>query len=127
MKEITTYLNFDGTCREAMTFYAKCLGAELYVMRFSEVPGDFPPEAKDKIMHAKLSKGTATLLMASDAMNGAPFKRGTDTWISINCESLAEIERLFAAIGEGGTVIMGLQDTFWGARFGMLKDRFGIQ
>ena len=28
--------------------------------------------------------------------------------------------------GEGGTVTMPVQDTFWGARFGMTKDKFGV-
>ena len=126
MKEVTPYLNFDGNCRQAMTFYKDCLGADLYLMPFSEVPGDFPPEAKDKIMHARLSKGT-TLLMASDAMPGMPLQRGNDIWISINCESLAEIEKLFGALGQNGTVRMPLHDAFWGARFGMLTDQFGVQ
>ena len=30
-------------------------------------------------------------------------------------------------MGAGGTVTMPLQDMFWGARFGMLKDTFGVQ
>ena len=36
MKEIITYLNFDGNCREAMKFYEQCLGGELQLMPFSE-------------------------------------------------------------------------------------------
>ena len=38
MKEFQTYLNFNGNCRQAMEFYAKCLGADLQVMPFSEGP-----------------------------------------------------------------------------------------
>jgi PhnB protein len=125
MKEIVTYLNFDGNCREAMEFYKKCLGAELYLMPFSEAPGDFPKEAKDRIMHARLTKGS-TLLMASDTMPGMPFQQGNNFSVSMQCESLQEIERLFTALGEKGKVTMPLQDTFWGARFGMLRDQFGI-
>ncbi len=45
----------------------------------------------------------------------------------IQCDSLEENERLFTALGEGGKVTMPLQDTFWGARFGVLTDRFGVQ
>jgi PhnB protein len=70
MKEVVTYLNFDGNCREAMEFYKKCLGAELHLMPFSDIPGDLPKpaqQAKDRIMHARLSKGS-TLLMAPDTM-----------------------------------------------------------
>lgn len=125
MKEITTYLNFDGKCREAMEFYKECLGAELHMMPFSEVPGDSPKEAKDRIMHARLTKGSA-VLMASDIMPGMPFQPGTNFSVAIQCESVQEIERYFSALGKKGNVTMPLQDTFWGARFGMLKDQFGI-
>ena len=45
----------------------------------------------------------------------------------IHCESLEEIERLFAALAEKGDVTMALQNTFWGARFGTLTDQFGIR
>ena len=129
MKEINAYLTFDGNCREAMKFYEKCLGAELHMMPFSEMPkGQFevPPEAKDRIMHAKLTKGAA-VLMASDAMPGMPFQKGNNFSVAISCESVDEIERLFSAFSEKGKVTMPLQDTFWGARFGMITDQFGIQ
>jgi PhnB protein len=125
MKEISTYLTFDGSCREAMKFYAKCLGAELQLMPFSEGPGEVPKEAGDRILHAKLTKGLA-VLMASDTMPGMPLQRGNNFSVSINCESLQEIEELFTALGEKGKVSMPLQDAFWGARFGMLTDQFGI-
>ncbi|SPE39931.1 conserved hypothetical protein [Candidatus Sulfopaludibacter sp. SbA3] len=127
MTEVVTYLNFDGNCRQAMEFYAKCLGGELQLMPFSEIPGDNPQmkAAGDRIMHARLSKGF-TVLMASDTMPGMPFQQGNNFSVSIGCESLEEIEAFFAAVGEGGTVTMPLQDQFWGARFGMIKDQFGI-
>ncbi|HEY6390281.1 MAG TPA: VOC family protein [Bryobacteraceae bacterium] len=125
MKEITAYLNFDGNCREAMTFYKKCFGAELYLKPFSEAPFDSPPDAKEKIMHATLTKGH-TLLMASDTMPGMNFQQGNNFALNISCESLQEIEGLFAALGEQGEVAMPLQETFWAARFGVLKDQFGI-
>ena len=56
MKEIITYLNFDGNCREAMEFYKKCLDAELSLMPFSEVPGNVPKDAKDRIRKRPLSE-----------------------------------------------------------------------
>jgi PhnB protein len=125
MKEIVTFLAFDGNCCEAMEFYKKCLAAELFLLPFSEAPGDFTKEAKDRIMHASLTKGASTLLMASDTLPGTPFQQGNFA-VMIHCESLQEIERLFAALSEKGKVTMTLQDTFWGARFGTLTDRFGI-
>ena len=127
MKETNTYLNFDGNCRQAMEFYKKCLGAELYIMSFSEAPCDFPKDAKkDGIMHACLTKGSSALLMASDVMPGMSLQPGNNFTINIKCESVEEIDRLFAEFGEKGKVTMPLQGTFWAARFGMLTDRFGI-
>ena len=78
-------------------------------------------------MHARISKGSTVLVMASDSMNGMHLTTGTNFSISIDCESAEEIDRLFAAFGEGGKVSMPLADAFWGARFGMLIDKFGIQ
>ncbi len=121
-----TYLNFDGNCREAMTFYSKCLGAQLQAMPFSEGPAEFQKGGKDRIMHSSLTSGTTPLLMASDTMPGMPFQPGNNFSVSVHCESLAEIEKLFTAFSDGGTVTMPLQDTFWGARFGMLKDRYDV-
>ncbi len=129
MKEVVTYLTFDGNCRDAMDFYRTCLDADLELMPFSSAPIDMPKAAdptNDRIMHASLTKGTR-LLMASDTMPGMPFQPGNNFSVSIQCESAEEIDRLFKAIGENGKVTMPLQDTFWGARFGMLTDQFGIQ
>src|SRR5438309_12119976 len=84
MKEIITYLNFDGNCREAMKFYERCLGGELQMMPFSETPCNAPKEAKDRIAHARLVNGSA-VLMASDTMPGMPFNTGNNFSICVNC------------------------------------------
>jgi len=91
-----------------------------------------PPEvlaaaktAPDRILHSELHSGPV-VLMASDTLPGMPFQRGNNFSISLTCESLPEMERLFAALGENGKVTMAMHDAFWGGRFGMLTDRFGI-
>ena len=126
MKEVSTYLTFDGNCRDAMTFYEKCLGAELQLVPFSEAPDMGSKVDQNRIMHARLSKGSASILMASDAMPGTPLQVGSNFSICLACESLEEIERLFKALGDKGKVTMPLQDTFWNAHFGMLTDQFGV-
>jgi len=125
MKAFHTYLNFDGNAREAMSFYQKCLDAKLSLQTFRDVKMDVPKGAEDRIVHARLEKGDQ-VLMASDTTPGMPFTPGTNFSISIQCESLPEIEKLFSAFSQGGKVTMALQDTFWNARFGMLADRFGV-
>jgi PhnB protein len=125
MTGIISYLNFDGNAREAMTFYQKCLGGDLHIMPFSDAPGGMPESAKDRVMHARLVSGPATL-MASDTMPDMPLHEGNNIWLNVNCESMEEIQKVFGALGEGGKVLMPLQDQFWGAHFGMLTDQFGI-
>ncbi len=125
MKEMSTYLSFDGNCRQAMEFYKKCLGGELFLMPVGESPVEAPKEAKDRIMHASLKIGSLSL-MAADRWMDHPFHPGNNFAICIVPETLQETEKLFAALSENGKVGMELQDTFWGARFGTVVDQFGI-
>jgi PhnB protein len=124
MKHINAYLNFDGNCRDAMSFYARCFETELQMMPFSQMPGEAPKDVEDRIMHAALMRGQEAVLMASDTAPG-DYKQGNNLWLNVQCESVDEIERLFNAVGEGGMVRMPLHDAFWGSRFGMLTDRYG--
>ena len=87
MKEMITYLNFDGNASEAMSFYARCFGGDLQMMRFSESHIEVPSDAGDRILHAKLSSGAA-VLMASDTMPGTQQQKGTNFHICLSCESL---------------------------------------
>jgi len=125
MKDVNAYLVFDGNCRQAMNFYEKCLSAKAFFMPFSETPCQAPSEAKDRIAHAHLAKGSA-VLMASDTMPGMPYHAGNNFHVALACESAEEIETLFQAFSENGKVHLPLHDAFWGARFGMLTDQFGI-
>ena len=126
MKSFQPYLNFDGNARDAMTFYQKALGGELSIQTFKDVGAPAPAGAENRVMHARLQKGNA-VLMASDTMPGMTFKPGNHTWVNVDCDSVDEIEKAFKALSAGGQVTMPLQDQFWGARFGMLVDKFGTQ
>ena len=132
MATVNTYLNFNGNCEEAFNFYKSVFGGEFtYIGRFSEMPegeGYSVPETdKNKIMHIGLPIGD-TVLMGSD--NGgdwaATFVQGNNFSVSINPESKEEADKLFAGLSTGGNITMVLADTFWGAYFGMLTDKFGI-
>lgn len=121
MQSISTYLNFDGTAREAMKFYAKVLGAQYTEPKFP----DAPEFGKDRVIHATVSKGDM-LILASDTPAGTHPLQGNNFAVCVQCDDVPEIERLFKAFREGGKVTMALENTFWGARFGMVTDKFGI-
>lgn len=126
MKQMVTYLTFDGSCSKAMKFYQKCFGGELNMIPFSEAPDAKMKAQADRMMHANLVINNMTL-MASDSMPGQPFKPGNTSSIYLECESLSEVKKMYASLGEGGKSTMPLSDTFWGAHFGCLEDKFGIQ
>jgi PhnB protein len=127
MKSVTTYIHFDGNCREAMSFYNACLGGDVQLATYPDASGKPSTEPTAKIMHSQISRDNAPILMASDTSPEGPVKVGNNFSVSIDCETIDEIERLFAAIGSKGSVRLPLTDVPWGARFGMLTDQFGIQ
>jgi len=127
MKSVTTYIHFDGNCREAMHFYQKCFGTEIQLSPIPDNSGKPSSDPAAKIMHSQLSRNGQPILMASDGSPGGAAKAGNNFSVSVDCESIAEIDRLCAAIGENGHVILPLGNVPWGARFGMLTDQFDIQ
>ncbi|MCB6179643.1 VOC family protein [Rhodobacter sp. Har01] len=119
------YLHFQGTCRQAMTAYQQIFGGTLSLMRYAEAP-DAPAamQASDLVMHATLAVG-GRMLMASDFPPGMAGEAQAAVTISHIASSDAEARRQFALLGQGGTVLMDYQPTFWSDGFGMVKDRFG--
>ncbi len=114
-----------GTCKAAMKFYQECLGGELTMQTFGESGQEVPEDYRQKIMHSEL-KVDNIHLMASDVMPGQSVNQGDSIVLSIQLTDVKEQETIFHQLAAGGTVTMPLQDTFWGARFGMLVDKFGI-
>jgi PhnB protein len=128
MEAIVPYLTFNGNAAEALAFYENALGGKvLFQQSFGESPmSDQVPEGdRNKVMHATFEAGDLKF-MVSDAMPGQQVQPGSNLSLSLNFFSVADIDKTFNALAEGGQVTMPLQDTFWGARFGMLTDRFGI-
>lgn len=124
--KLTPYLFFDGNCKEALEFYAEALGGEIIaLLKFSEAPPEEECSSamKDMVMHAQLKVGDQ-LLMASDAPKNYCAPQGLS--ISIGVDTPEEAERVYAALAEGGSVQMPMEETFWAKRFGVLSDRYGI-
>ena len=136
MAKFNTYLNFNGNTEEAFNFYRSVFGGEFAgIMRWKDMPGacgadgTVPEEEQDKIMHMALPLGGDYMLMGTDTLKskGDQVTMGTNFHIVIGPDSKEDADRLFSALGEGGKITMPLQDTFWGAYYGMLTDRFEIQ
>lgn len=127
--QLTPYLMFNGNCEEALKFYARALDGEIKdLMRFEGSPVESMATEGDKqrVMHSHFV-AKELMFMASDTGEGGPILNPNGmVHLSINFDSAAQQEKVFNALSEGGVAGMPLQDTFWGARFGMVTDKFGI-
>jgi len=126
--KLNPYLAFKGNCEQAMRFYEDVLGGKiLMMMRFNEAPpGEFPitDEIKDLVMHCTLEFNGLTIF-ASDNMQCNP---GNNFSLSINADDDEQAIKFFDSLLEGdGKTIMPFENVFWGGKFGMLEDQFGIQ
>ncbi len=126
MAQLNPYLTFGGTCREALTLYKEALNGEILSLRtFEESPDDVPTEFKHHVMHADFRAGDV-YIMASDGGPHYSITPGNAITLNLNFNDPAEQERVFAKLSVGGTVTMPLQETFWGSKFGLITDKFGI-
>ena len=124
---ISPYLTFDGNAREAMTFYKDALGGELTLMTVKDtnIGSQCMGTDENAIMHASLIKDSL-VLMASDMIGDRKLQLGNNFAISVNCSSEKEINTFYKNISAGGEIIDPLKIQFWGALFGVVKDKFGM-
>jgi PhnB protein len=125
--KLNPYVMFNGKCRQAFKFYEQELGGKItFMMAFGESPAKehMPPETHDLIIHATMTIGDQAL-MASDAPPDR-YESPRGVYLSLHFNDVAEGERVFKALSDGGKVQMPFEKTFWAERFGMCIDRFGI-
>ena len=123
--KMSTYINFRGTCADALRFYERHLGAQVgMVMTHQHLPqaGNLDPDWKDKVLHARISIGGAEL-SAADIPNAEPMR---SAYLTLNVDTDQEAERVYAALSDGGQLLMPMEETFFASRFGQVRDRFGI-
>jgi PhnB protein len=124
--QVNPYLHFDGSCGEAMRFYAEVLGGkDLRIMTFRDSPmaERMAESEKDMVMHARFTAGDFTI-MASDSPGGR-YNKPQGYAVCIGVDTAEGVERVFEALSEGGNVGMPIAETFWAKRFGMVTDRYG--
>jgi PhnB protein len=124
--QINSYLTFNGNCREAMTFYKKCLGGELSFQTVGESPmsDKMPKKMRDCILHSTLTNGSL-LLMGSDMVGENGLLKGNAVSLVLNCTSEKEIRTCYMKLSQGGEQTHPLENTFWDAIFGGLTDKYG--
>jgi PhnB protein len=126
MSVINSYLTFNGNCREAMTFYKKCLGGKLTLQKVGESPlaDKMPQQMKKSILQATLANGDL-LLMASDMVSEKGLIKGNAVSMMLACASEKELRESYKKLSAGGQATHPPDTNFEGVLFGTLTDKFG--
>jgi len=132
MATINPYINFNGNAEEAFNFYKSVFGGEFeMIVRFKDLKSSefpVPEEDANKIMRIALPIGGNTLIANDVPESMGPVSENENrSKISVNTESRAEADKIFAGLTEGGTIEMPMDDSPWGTYFGMFRDKFGIE
>ena len=123
--KLNTYVNFAGKCAEAFRYYEQHLGGQVSMMMTHGQAPDrtrINPDWKDAVLHARITIGDTDLLGA-DIPGAEPMR---SAYLTLSVDSDSEAERVYAALGDGGRVLMTMEETFFASRFGQVRDRFGI-
>ena len=130
--KLNPYLNFNGNCQEAFTFYKSVFGGEFEkIIRFKDIATpEFPVDEKDgnKIMRIALPIGK-NILIANDIPEsmGRVSENENRSKIAVSAESKEEADKIFNGLSAGGTVEMPMADSPWGTYFAMFRDKYGIE
>ncbi len=112
MSRITPCLWFDGAAEEAAHFYAGLI-PDSRVDRVNTSPVETPSGPARSVLTVEFTLNGQSFL----GLNGGPhFKFNEAVSFILECENQAEIDRYWAALGEGGQP----------SQCGWLKDRYGL-
>lgn len=128
MKQLITYLSFNGNCRQAMEFYQHCLGGNLHLQTVGESPmsAALPAVMKDCILHAHLHHQHFQL-MGTDMGNDERLDRGNAVSILLDCSDENELDRFYQLLSHDGIPDFPIEKTFWNAMIGGVTDKFGTK
>jgi len=124
--KLYTQLNFGGNCEAAFRFYEKHLGGKItMLMRVRDLPAGVqpPPSGPDAVIHARMDIAGVELI--GNDVPPQHFKPLRSSYLYLAVDSTAEAERVWAVLSDGGDVGMPLAETFFGSRFGQVRDKFG--
>ena len=122
-QKITTFLMFEGNAEEAMSFYTS-LFEDAEVISLARYGADGPGREGTVQLATFALAGEQYMCIDSPAKHEFSFTPAMSLFV--NCADEAELDRLYAALGEGGTELMPLGNYGFSPKFGWVNDRFGV-
>ena len=124
MSKVITFLYLDNAL-EAIEFYKEVFGAEVQgeMTMLENIPGN--ERFKGKVGHCSL-KFDDTILFIADTLEDYPLQKGDDKQVVYDLGSEERLHKVFDTLKAEGEVKAKLQEVFWGALFGSVKDKYGV-
>lgn len=115
----------DHQAEEAARFYTTLLpgGRVTAVSRYPDTVDNPGGKPRGSVLTVEFEVAGQRMT----ALNGGPqFQPNPSVSMLLELESVAEVDRVFAALAEGGVVRMPLGEYPWSPRFGWVSDRYGM-
>lgn len=121
--KVLPFLMFQGNAEEAISFYVSLFpGARVEdLVRY----GANQPGKEGSVMKARFSLANQAVL-CTDSVVKHEFTFTASFSFFVQCESEAEIDRLYAALSAAGATPMPLAGYGFSRKFAWVNDRFGI-
>lgn len=124
MEKVSSFLMFqDGNAEEAMNFYTS-------LIEDSEITSIARYGANESGDEGTVMQATFTLkgqeFMCIDSNVKHQFSFTPSFSIFVTCDTEEELDNLYQKLGEGGQLLMPLDDYGFSQKFGWLNDRFGV-
>lgn len=120
---ITTFLMFPGTAEEAMNLYTSTFdGSEIIsITRYGANQGG----EEGKVLRATFSlKGQVFMCIDSNVKHEFTFTPAISLFVT--CDTEQEVDRIFAKLTEGGSVLMPLASYPFSPKFCWISDKYGV-
>ena len=123
MTRVSTHIMFQGQAGPALALYASIFPGFKTIAREDYGEGDMEPAGTIKLATIEFNGAT---LQVIDSPIPHDFDFTPSMSLFVDCESEEQLTAAFAALSEGGEVMMPLNNYGFSKQFGWCKDRFGL-
>ena len=118
----TPFLMFQGEAKSALALYGEAF-PDFELLLLKEHPEDGAQAGQILSCHVRVG-GLEIMLFDSPPVHDFTFTPSTS--FMIDCDDEAQLRSLAAKLGEGGAVMMGIDNYGFSTLFTWLADRFGV-
>ncbi|RKQ33221.1 VOC family protein [Oceanobacillus halophilus] len=123
MRKLVPHIRIEN-CKEAIKYYQSIFGGEIKNTQLADGIEMFKGQ-EGKYIHAELHINEQCIIYFADTLD-QQFTIGNNILFGPDLDSEEEIKRVYHSLSENGEIQMELQDTFWGAKHAIVKDKNGI-